>query len=105
MPRKTPFPLYGKTGRIVTCFHIDCLNTQLVFTCVHFADLLSSYPLGRSLGSPSGMGITLLGVSEILAMEDLELPVLFDKSKDAESIVGVRGPEGGRVRACGLCCG
>ena len=51
------------------------------------------------------MGITLLGVSEILAMEDLELPVLFDKSKDAESIVGVRGPEGGRVRACGLCCG
>jgi len=48
------------------------------------------------------MGITLLGVGEILAMEDLEIPVLFDKSKDADTIVGVRGPKGGRVRACDL---
>jgi len=51
------------------------------------------------------MGTTLLGVSEILAIEDLELPVLLDKSENGETIVVVRGPEGGRVLACGLCRG
>ena len=68
-------------------------------------DPLSSYPLGRSFGSPSEMGTTLLGVSEILAIEDFELPVLLDKSENGETIVGVRSPKGGRVCACGLCRG
>ena len=68
-------------------------------------DPLRSCPLGRSFGSPSDMGTTLLGVSEILAIEDLELPVLLDKSENGETIVVVRGPEGGRVLACGLCRG
>jgi hypothetical protein len=56
---------------IVTCFYIDCSNTQLVPTHVHFVDLLSSYPLGCSLESPSNEVITLLGVGEVLTMEDL----------------------------------
>jgi len=78
---------------------------QLIFTRIRFVDSLSSYPLGRSFGTPSDMGTTLLGVSEILAIEDFELPVLLDKSENGETIVGVRGPEGGIVRACGLCRG
>jgi len=99
---RNAFSAIRKTCGIVTCFYVDCLNTRLVFTRVHFADLLSSYPLGYSLGGRGDMGFTLLGVGEILAMEDLELPALFDKSKDGESIVGVRDPEGGRVHARGL---
>ena len=78
---------------------------QLIFTRIRFVDPLSSYPLGRSFGGPGDMSTTLLGISEILAIEDLELSVLFDKSENSETIVGVRGPEGGRVHACGLCHG
>ena len=65
-------------------------------------DLLGGYPLGRNFGGPGEVGTTLLGVSEILAIEDLELPVLLDKCENGETIVGVCGPKGGRVRACGL---
>ena len=105
VPRRMPFPQYGKICRIFTCSYIDYLDTQLIFTQVHFMDLLSGYPLGYSFGGPSDMSTTLLGVSEILAIEDLELPVLLDKSENGETIVGVRGSKGGRVDACALCCG
>jgi len=100
VPRGMPFPRYRDFYRIVACSYIDCLNAQFTFTQVHFVDLLSSYPLGRS-----DMGITVLGVSEILTIEDLELPVLLDKSENSETIVVVHGPKCGRVRACGLCRG
>jgi hypothetical protein len=52
-------------------------------------DPLSScpLPLGRSLDGPSEKGIKLFGVAEFLAMEDLEFPVLLDKSVGVGSIV------------------
>jgi len=69
---------------------------------MHFVDPLIDYPLGRSFGRPSDMSTTLLRVSEVLAIEDLELPVLLDKSENGETIVVVRGPKRGRVQACDL---
>ena len=57
-------------------------------------DLLS-YPLGRSLDSASNECTTLLGVGEILAMEDLEFPVLLDKSVDDDGIIVERSSEDG----------
>ena len=80
------------------------MNMQLIFTRVHFVDLLRSFPLGRSLNSPSNDGTHLLGVSEDLEMEDLEFPVLFDKSVGGNTIKVKRGPEDGREHACGLGC-
>jgi len=65
-------------------------------------DRLSSYPLGRGLGSPSDEGTTLLGVDEMLAMEELELPVLLDKSANKEAIAAKRGPKDSIERECGL---
>ena len=59
-------------------------------------DLLSS------LGSPSDDGITLLGVAEVIAIEDLEFPVLLDKSVGDDGIVVVRGPGDGREQTCDL---
>ena len=78
------------------------MNTQLIFTRVHFVDLLSSCPLGCSLDSPGDDGITPLGVSEDLEMEDLEFPVLLDKRVGGDTIIVKRGPEDGREHACSL---
>ena len=93
---RNAFPAVRKTCEIVTYFDIDCSNIQHIFTRVYFVDLLSSYPLGRSLGGPSEDGVTLLGVAEFLAMEDLEFPVLLDNSVSDDGIVVLCGPEGGR---------
>jgi hypothetical protein len=71
------------------------------FPHVRFVDL-SSYPLCCSLDSPSEESVKLLGVAEILAMEDLEFPVLLDNSVDDDSVVVERGPEDGRVHTCDL---
>ena len=95
------FPVIRKTCRIVICFYIDCSNAQLLFIHVHSVDLLG-YPLGRSLESPSDESTTLLGVGKILAVEDLEFPVLLDKSVGDDSFVVVRGPEDGRKPGCEL---
>ena len=73
-----------------------------LFTYVHFADLLSSYPLGHSFKSPSDEGTALSGVGEILAIEYFELPVLLDKSVDDDSIIVERGPEDSREHGCDL---
>ena len=67
--------------------------------------LLSSYPLGRSLDGPSDESIALSGVSEDLAMEDLESPVLLNKSVGDNIIVVERGPKGGREHTSDLCYG
>jgi len=64
--------------------------------------LLSSHPRGRSLESPSDEGVTLLGVAEDLAMEDLESPILLNKRGGDNSIAVERGPEGGREHASDL---
>jgi len=77
-----------KTCRIVTRFCINYSDTQLIFTHVRFVDPLSSYPLGRSLESPSDEGTTLEWIDKILAMEDLEFPVFLDKGVGEDSIVG-----------------
>ena len=78
------------------------MNMQLIFTRVHFVDLLSSYPLGRSFESPGDEVTILLEATEYLEMEDLEFPVLFDKSVGGNTIKVKRGPEDGREHACGL---
>ena len=62
-------------------------------------DLLSGYPLGRSLDSPSEEGIALFGVREILATEDLDFPVLLCKIVDDMHIVVERAPEDGKEHA------
>ena len=68
-------------------------------------DLLSNYPLGRCLDSSGDKGVALLGVGEVLTMEDLEFSVLFDKSDDGDRVVGERDPKDGSQHSCGLCRG
>ena len=53
-------------------------------------------PLSHSLDSPSDDGTTLLGVTRVFAMEDLEFPILLNKSVGEDSIVVERGPRDGR---------
>jgi len=91
-----------KTCRIVTCFYINYSDTQFIFTHVRLVDPLSSCPIGRSLEIPSDDGTALEGVGKILAMEDLEFPVLLDKSVGEDSIVVESGSEDGRGQSCGL---
>jgi len=64
--------------------------------------LLSSYPLCRSLDSPSDESITLLGVTEDLAMEDLEFPVLLNNSVGGNTIIVECVPKEGREHASEL---
>lgn len=85
-----------KTRTIVTRFYIDCSDAQLVSTPT-FVDLLSIYSLARGLDCSSDESVTLPGVGKVLAMEDFELSVLFDKSEDEESFVRERDSgDGGR---------
>ena len=62
-------------------------------------DLLSSCLLGRSLDKSSEEDVTLLGVGEALAVEDLEFSVLLDKSEDDDRVLGERGPGEWRERS------
>ena len=72
------------------------LERETYFTRVQPVDPLSSCSLGRSLDGPSNEGNALLGVGEILAMEDLEFPVFLDKSVSDDSLVVECGPGDGR---------
>jgi len=74
-------------------------GTQVVVIRV---DLLSSHPLCRSLGSPSGESIALLGVAEDPATEDVEFLILLDKSVGDNTIVIERAPKDGREHASQL---
>ena len=88
------------TRKIVTGFYIGCSTYS---AHVHFVDLLlSGYPLSRCLDGSSDHGVTPLGVGEILTMEDLEFPILLDKSDDAKSFERERDPRDGGQRSCGL---
>ena len=80
------------------------LKCGTYFTHIQFIDL-SSYPLCRSLDSLSNDGNMLLGVTRVLAMEDLEFPILLNKSIGEGSIVVECGPGGSVEHECGLCCG
>jgi hypothetical protein len=64
--------------------------------------LRSGCPLCCDLGNPSDVGVTFLGVGEVLAMEDLETPILFDKSDDEDGTPGECVPEDGSGRDCTL---
>ena len=66
-------------------------------------DLLSSYPLGRSLESPGDEVTILLEATEYLEMEDLEFPVFIDKSDGDDTVMADPGPENGREQGCELC--
>ena len=68
------------------------LEPGTYFTCVQFVGPLSSYPLSRTFESPSNEDATLLGVTEVLTMEDLEFSVLLDKSIDEDCIEVECGP-------------
>jgi len=69
-----------------------CSNAQPVFTRVHFVDLRTRRPLRRGgLSNPSYKGATLLGVTEFLTLEDLELPVPLDDRDDGNRIAGECG--------------
>jgi len=57
--------------------------------------LLSNYPPGCSLDESSEEGVTLLGVGDVLRLEDFEFSVLLDKCDDDDRIVGERGPGDG----------
>ena len=58
VPRGTPFPLCGEFV-VFTFPHINRSNIQLIFTHIYIMDLLSNYPLCRSLDSPSDENTTL----------------------------------------------
>ena len=93
---KNAFPAVRKIRTIVTRFYIGCSGAQTASTHT-FVDLLSIYSLARSLDCSSVESVTLPGVGKVLAMEDFELPVLFDKSEDEESFVRERDSgDGGR---------
>ena len=58
----------------------DFNNTQLILTSyVQFARLRNTNPLGQSVSSLSMVGVALIGVREVLDVENLELAILFDK--------------------------
>ena len=65
---------------------------------------LSSYPLGLDLGSPSNIdeGATMLGVGGIFEIENLEFPVLLDKTVGDGGIIVDRGPKDGGEHGCDL---
>jgi hypothetical protein len=69
---------------------------------VHFVNILNSCLLFCCLESSSDEFVTLLGVGEVLTMENLEFPVLLDNSEDESSFVGVRDPEDGSCHTRGL---
>jgi len=78
------------------------LERGTYFTHVQFVDPLNSYPLGRSLEKPNDKGATLVEVDDVLTVEDLEFPILLDKSEDGDTIVIERGPGNGSDHYCDL---
>jgi len=65
------FPVIQKTRRILShTFMSTASNTQLMFTHIHFVDLLSC-PLESVPESPSDEGAKLFGAAEVLTMADL----------------------------------
>ena len=53
------------------------------------------YSLGQSLGNPTVEVAPLLGVREVLALKDLEFPILLDECEDGDRIV---------VECGSICC-
>lgn len=56
-------------------------------------DLRSRCLVGCSFDNPSNESLTHPGVGEVLTTEDLEFPVLLDKSDDDDSTVDERVPK------------
>ena len=91
-----------KLVKLLRVFTSTPPRTRNLFLHVHLVDLLSNCLLGRSLGNPSEEGDTLLGVGEVLAVDDLKLAVLLNKSDNGDTLIGERAPEDGRDHPCGL---
>ena len=83
--------------------YIDFSNLRLGLTYIlRFTGLQRGYALGYSLGGPSDEGVTLLSVSKVLTIEDLEFPVLLDESEDDDGVVGHRRAVDGGTHGGGL---
>jgi hypothetical protein len=76
-----------KLVKLLYIFTSATRTRDLFFTHVHIVDLLS-YLLSRSLFNPSEDGATPFGVTKVLTMEDLKLPILLDKSEDGDRFEG-----------------
>ena len=85
---------------LLSFLHTFTLTAQKHSLFLHttLRGILSSHSLG-SFDGLSDEAVTLLGVTKVLAMEDLEFPVLLDKGVDEDSIPVERCPEGGREHA------
>ena len=64
--------------------------------------LRTTCSLGLGRGNPSKEGGTLLGVGEVLQLEDLKFPVLLDESEDTERIIVELGAIDGCAHASDL---
>jgi hypothetical protein len=52
-----------------------------------FMNLLRRLPFGCNFGNPSIEVATLLGVGEVLKLEELNFPVLFDERDNGDTFV------------------
>jgi hypothetical protein len=77
--------------------YIDCPNQ----VSLHLVNL-RNHSLGRNLGSSCIEGATLLGVGEVLNLEDLNFSILLDERHDADIIVVARGTVDEGEYGCGL---
>jgi hypothetical protein len=81
--------------------YINFSNAQ--FSFIH-GNLRSRCLLGRNLGNCGIEGGTLLGVGEVLKLEDLNFPVLLDEREDEDTIVVPRGTINKSDPGCALRC-
>lgn len=80
--------------------YTGCSNVQLIFIHLNSVGPQNRYPLGpESFGCLSNEGTTLLGISEVIGLEDLNFAVLLDESDDGDTIVRELCPKDGRNHA------
>jgi hypothetical protein len=95
---RNAFPAVQKICKIVIRLYLDYSSAQFIFMHAHL-DLRSSCTLGRRMGT--GEGTLLLGVSELLNLEDLKFPILLGEREDTGNIGPVRSAMG-RAYGCVL---
>lgn len=91
-----------KTCRIIALLYTDYLDSQLSLTHVYSIYLCCA--LRESLSGQTMPDLsTLHGIREILEVDDLELPILFNKSEDANRIIVERITIGSVEHGSELC--
>jgi hypothetical protein len=93
-------PQYRKP--VQSLYDATALHLNVPFILVHLVDLRTRYPLYHSLGNSSIEGATLVGVGEVLTLEDLNLPVLLDERDDGDRVVVIRSAIDDKGPSCGL---